>query len=168
MNFKEYSKEETIGIVKEALNKFMENDKILLNIDANENAMSHKIAGYLDDEFENGDVDCEYNRQSKDSKNISDICSEFDNVRPDIIVHKRVENFNHLVIEIKKDASEDNKKKDIRKLYWLKKKFNYKYALFINFNTKKLNPECIWDFDTRFNDLLDINIDDEYNMFKKN
>ncbi len=162
LSSREYSKEKTIDIINEVLNQFMENDIILLDIGANERTISHKIACYLDKKFENLDVDCEYNRDINNIKNISGICNNFNHVLPDIIVHKRLEDFNHLVIEIKKDASEYDKKRDIQKLNCLKKKFNYNFALFISFDAEKQNPEITWDFDREFDELLDINcFDDE-------
>lgn len=121
--------------VKEKLNKaiktFIERDEYLLENDVNERSMTHKLAEYLQDEFEDYNVDCEYNKNcatAENSKRISFIEEEskiieklkkkdLDNyfikeefyevsVYPDIIVHKRGnEEDNLLIIEVKKANS---------------------------------------------------------------
>ena len=62
---------------------------------------------------------------------------ENQNVIPDIIVHKRGDSDNLLVIEIEKTNQRDHAEKDLWKLERLIEdpKYNYQFALFIKFNT---------------------------------
>lgn len=45
-----------------------------------------------------------------------------------------------------------DKQQDIKKLKCMIKKYNYKYALFINIRTETLKTSCIWNFDKEFNE----------------
>ena len=66
-------------------------------------------------------------------------------VYPDIIVHKRgLEGPNLIVIEAKKDATVKEKSDDVKKLKIIKEKYNYKFAIFVNFKIK--TKEIIWFF----------------------
>ena len=57
-------------------------------------------------------------------------------VYPDIIVHKRgPDGPNLLVIEAKKDAMPKEQKTDEKKLMKIKQKYNYTFAVFLNFKT---------------------------------
>lgn len=73
-------------------------------------------------------------------------------IRQDIIIHKRNINKNILVIEIKKDANYKDKQQNIKKLKCMIKKYNYKYALFINIQTETLKTSRIWNFDKEFDE----------------
>lgn len=144
MSFK-HKKDEIIEILKESLKLLLNNDSNLLKNDTHEIAINCKLAYYLSNNFynyclsnnfDNYDVDIEYNRDNADIKRIKSSDSEkLCIIRPDIIVHKRSENINLLVIEVKKNPSDDEIKNDIDKLKSLIQKYNYNYAVFINFNT---------------------------------
>jgi len=54
-------KDEIEQKVSNAILRFLEKDGLLLEIDANERSISHRLAGYLQEEFLGWDVDCEYN-----------------------------------------------------------------------------------------------------------
>ncbi|GAB4314094.1 MAG: hypothetical protein Kow0019_13670 [Methanobacteriaceae archaeon] len=136
--------EEVESKVNKALNKLFKNDHYLLFADANERSISHKFAEYLQQEFEEWNVDCEYNRDHHDIKRISDWKNrclkekEYEDadaktVYPDIIIHHRNTRNNLLVIEIKKSTNTDNGKCDIKKIRNFIKELNYKYGIFINF-----------------------------------
>ena len=56
--------------VQSAIDKFKQRDSVLLEIDVNERTMTHKLAEYLQQEFQEWDVDCEYNRKIKDLKKL--------------------------------------------------------------------------------------------------
>lgn len=117
-----------------AINKFKKDDFYLITNKASERAMAHRIATYLESEFENYNVDCEYNiniEHNSDRKKIYLLEEEVKkykpthtvienkevSVFPDIIVHKRGTNDrNLLVIEIKKDTSTINDEFDYFKL----------------------------------------------------
>lgn len=145
--------------VEMAIQLFMENDKNLLKLKAHEQAISHRIAGYLESMFQGYNVDCEYNKDKDITKKIQidhintnelkecncRSCKKFmidplteRNFRPDIIVHKRRSCKNNLIVV------EMKKKKicpfDIAKLKAMtdeKKHYKYKLGVFLYFPEKK-------------------------------
>ncbi|WHE06027.1 hypothetical protein PGH24_07535 [Thermoanaerobacterium thermosaccharolyticum] len=122
-------------LLKMAIKLLYIKDSYLLEINVNERAITHRLAMYLQMLFTDYDVDCEYNRDFRDKKNIkftqeevekmlSEIKVPFkekikkfleeDNedylecsVYPDIIIHKRNSNNNLLAIEVKKQNSNE-------------------------------------------------------------
>jgi len=140
-----YNFEEIQGKIKCSLNKLMEFDSFLFEKDLNERTITHKLAEYLQQEFKDWNVDCEYNRDyEKYHKKIprwNDKCykkPEIDDdkgktVFPDIIVHQRESRDNLIVIEAKKSATEKDKKCDINKLEMFVKDLDYKFGFFIDF-----------------------------------
>ena len=121
-----------------ALDKFLNKDLFLLEIDANERSITHRIAMYIQDEFPEWDVDCEYNRDEHKPKELNLPGGEPDSydvdaqtVYPDIIVHKRGSHTNHIVIEFKKTSSRIGAHKDFIKLAEYRRQLHYEYALFI-------------------------------------
>ena len=67
---------ETIRIkkrVKRSIEKLIDKDEYLLNVDANERSITHKLEEYLQQEFPTYDVDCEYNRDVDNKNNIKEI-----------------------------------------------------------------------------------------------
>ena len=111
-------------IVRDAIDTLKEKDKdrFLLINDISERAISHKLAVYLDDKFVGFDIDCEYNGYAKadnnkkyimilrhriiELKKLKDSDSDEELLKrmvyPDIIVHRRGEEQNLLIIEVKK------------------------------------------------------------------
>lgn len=96
-------------------------DRELLEINANERSITHKLAEYLQREFPNWNVDCEYNRRwdpENDEVVVKTMNVEFDRINPedkeaktvypDIIVHQRRTKINLLVIEVKKEGGTEN------------------------------------------------------------
>lgn len=131
--------------VSEAITKIFERDLYLLTHDLNERTIAHKYAIYLQEQFSEYDVDCEYNKNVDDDRNkkliyivekeyreINRIKRAFSadiieddieymalSIFPDIIVHKRGENLkNHLIVEIKKSTNTNLQEKafDLKKL----------------------------------------------------
>ena len=114
------------NIVLAAIEELTKNDAFLLKNNISERSISHKLAVYLNDKFEGYDVDCEYNGYAnadnnkkyiiilreraeslgilRDSDNGDELIKRY--VYPDIIIHKRGENDNFLIIEIKKSNSQ--------------------------------------------------------------
>ncbi len=128
------------GHVAAAVALLFKKDLYLLRVNANERSISHRLALYLEQEFPDWDVDCEYNRDEIDPKrlNLNPESVELDDVEgttvyPDIIVHNRGETSNHLAIEIKKDSGDSAK--DLQKLQALRSQLNYTHALFLRFST---------------------------------
>lgn len=106
------------------------NDRHLLDVDASERSLTHKLGQYLQSEFDGWDVDCEYNRDLHEVKSVypweekvEEILHEIDNlpegrrknallyklenglsVFPDIIIHHRGTKDNLAVFEVKKST----------------------------------------------------------------
>lgn len=132
--------------LKEALDEATEdlkkNDEPLLMHNVNERSITHKLAEYLQKHLPEYNVDCEYNRNTdQGSKKIKRLSLKLEeiieesgvgikskiinnseyyetSVYPDIIVHKRGENHNNLlIIEVKKSsANKDAYNYDCEKL----------------------------------------------------
>jgi len=153
-----------INKVKNAISKLYRRDEYLLINDLNERTIAHKLASYLQEEFFDLDVDCEYNKnvdEDNGSKNIYVVKVEAEELRkkinriihkgeieysvfsiyPDIVVHKRGENKkNLLIIEIKKSTNLSDWEFDYKKLQCYTQKsggntLHYQYGLFIEFET---------------------------------
>lgn len=156
----ELSKEQIEQKISKALEHLREYDLYLLEKNVNERSISHKLASYLQDNFNEGvivwHVDCEYNRNGdypKQLRGISPIAVASDDtdgttVYPDIIVHKRGEKRNLLVIEIKKANSKRQADDyDLTKLaaYKVDPQYKYEFAVFLKVKTGS-NPEFDWKF----------------------
>lgn len=81
-------KVELENILESIIDKFIQNDNHLLQIDSHELSLSFRIGLYLTEQFKNWDVDMEYNRRGTEKKRI-DRDNELSLFRPDLIVHKR-------------------------------------------------------------------------------
>ena len=125
-----------------ALNLLVEKDAFLLECNANERSISHRLAVYLEHEFEGWDVDCEYNRDMDNPKrmNLQEMDSESTDtngktVFPDIIVLIRGESNNLLVVEMKKTTSTIDDDFDFHKLEAFKQQLGYRNAVFVKVKT---------------------------------
>ena len=128
-------------------------DLDLFTYDANERSICARLAFYLQQEFPDYHVDCEYNRHHNDPRHIKRLHDEnlfklagrvprLDEtesltVFPDIIVHRRETDENLLVIETKKTTSTICDKFDRAKLALFQSELHYRFAKFIRFGTKK-------------------------------
>ena len=131
-------KSDIIQRIYSAFFVLLEEDKHLLNINSNERSITHRFALYLEKEFPEYHVDCEYNREDFDKKkllswrkSIQSDDKEAQTVYPDIIIHQRATKNNLVVIEAKKSSNCNDD--DIKKLKAYKKDLKYKYAFFIIF-----------------------------------
>lgn len=114
-------------------------DRELLDVDANERSVTHKLAEYLQREFPNWNVDCEYNRRGHATKRLPLSFGQTDTgateavtVFPDIIIHRRTTDENLLVIEVKKasgltDTRDDEKLRAFTQV----PEYRYEYGLFL-------------------------------------
>ena len=135
MNFEEVKKH-----VDKALKRFLKKELFLLRNNLNERTISHKLAEYLQEEFPDWNVDCEYNKKFEKIKKLrpKTIRSDDDDAKtvyPDIIIHHRNTDDNLLIIEIKKNASKSDKENDIDKIKGFIEEYKYSYGLFIDFIT---------------------------------
>ena len=132
-----------------ALEQLLENDGYLFHNQANERSLCHRLALYMEGLFKGYSVDCEYNRSAEESKRMKFDVEEVEKglgnknsskdleaktVYPDIIVHKRGDNSDNLVvIEAKKDTNKDSDNDKIK----IKKYMNqlkYKNGFLVKFN----------------------------------
>src|SRR5712691_104052 len=129
--------DEVKKMVGNALTKLSMNDARLFEVSVNERSITHKLAEYLQQEFADRNVDCEYNRSLDEVKRVSfpETGVEWDDLEsktvfPDIIVHTRGAKRNLLVIEVKKSNSRVSDSFDKIKLKaFLRDPFNYKFGL---------------------------------------
>ena len=132
-------------IMKKSLDKLYANDKYLIIRRVSERDIVHRFAHYFenymqDTDIESYNVDCEYNRNGYEIKQVN---GKY--VYPDFIVHKRGNNENNLlIIEFKTWWNSDNGA-DINKILWMMNpqlKFQYKYGCSITINQD--NSEIFW------------------------
>lgn len=133
------------------LDQLFKNDAFLFESRANERSIAHKLAEYLQHQFNGWHVDCEYNRHGLDSKRIPGIEScevekSSNLVLPDIIIHHRDTDDNLIVIEIKSCKNKEVNKCDNAKLTAFTRQdgdYKYQIGLFIGFN-KLSDPQIVW------------------------
>ncbi|HGW5374954.1 TPA: hypothetical protein ACNIJL_003964 [Pseudomonas aeruginosa] len=121
-----------------ALTELLDRDSHLLEVDANERSITFRFGFYLQAQFPDWTVDCEYNRDGIDPKRLNHLelypDSEDDDAKtvfPDVIVHHRGTSENYLVIEFKKSTSRVDPVIDLAKLRGYKEQLGYEYALFV-------------------------------------
>lgn len=141
--------EEIKSIIKNAIEKLISSDSVLLEIDVNERTITHRLAIYIEELIPGWDVDCEYNRLFDDAKKVVVSKKIFHNmdinttifdedaktVFPDIIVHKRESKENLVVIEVKKTTNRISDETDLGKLQAYKEQLGYAHAVFIRLRT---------------------------------
>lgn len=121
--------------IKLALEEVIKNDFYLLEVDASERSLTHRLAVYLEKHFSDYHIDCEYNRENTNPKRIR---NSVKTVYPDIVIHKRGTSTNLVAIEAKKTKNADKSGiLDKGKLMSYKEKFAYKYIFFIKFPVGK-------------------------------
>jgi hypothetical protein len=138
------TREEVTEKIHSAYRTFLARDGHLLQVDANERSMTHKLAEYLQAEFPDWNVDCEYNRDGDLIKKMVGLLdretttddTDAKSVFPDIIVHLRGTKRNLVVIEAKKSSYKD-KDADEAKLRAYKDELGYKFAFKIEFPVGK-------------------------------
>ena len=144
----EYLKSKEPGqVLAKALNCLFMGDKKLFEINVNERSITHRFALYLQDLYQDWNVDCEYNRDGHSPKELelkelepNNKDTDAQTVFPDIIIHKRGSDENYLVIEAKKTSRSVSRNTDIKKLKAFRNQLGYKYALFIEFSVKPNEP----------------------------
>ncbi|TVZ23459.1 PD-(D/E)XK nuclease superfamily protein [Dokdonia sp. Hel_I_63] len=137
-----------------SLKKLFKKDALLVNqaYNVNERSVSHKLAVYIDQYlFDNNlsfDVDIEYNRMTVpyDENGIDigiavaksiryDDHEQLDRfVYPDIIIHRRNENVNIGIIEIKMAWKNSLKQLDYQKVNKYLEQLDYQHGVFIEIN----------------------------------
>jgi hypothetical protein len=125
-----------------AIGILLDRDRDLMALDANERSITHKLAEYLQAEFEGWNVDCEHNRIGDAAKRIhlpaAEVLADDTDamtVFPDIIVHRRNMPDNLLVVEVKKTTNPHGEEFDISKLHAFKAELGYRHAAFLHLST---------------------------------
>lgn len=126
--------------VRQAVISLLNSDLPLLKTDANERTVTQRLAFWLQAEFREWTVDCEYNRDGDITKRISQALDQAppDNrqhriVIPDIIIHHRGRGSegNLVVFEVKKSTNGDSGDSDKANLLDLKNQYGYKCTVFL-------------------------------------
>lgn len=124
-----------------AIEELFARDGHLLDIDVHENTVAAMLRGYLQPKVGNAlddglpwDVDFDYNRRLATVKTINGT----QKVRPDLIVHRRNTDNNHLAVELKKGSSPQPDAGDVANLEAYRRPLEvmglgYRYALFLRF-----------------------------------
>lgn len=139
------SLEEVQDKVIRALDELYEQDHVLIELDANERSITHKLGCYLQNQFPDWNVDCEYNRKGKAPKEIRDNIgvvqsddTDAHTIFPDIIVHYRNLKQNLLIIEAKKNSRRiDLNDKDKIEYLIGSEEFRYSFGLWINISKRR-------------------------------
>lgn len=148
-----FRKDDIERIIRSCLQKLRKQDKYLLDKKVNERTITHKLAEYLQEQFLEFNVDCEYNRFDEMPKelelpmdNVNWNDTEAKTVFPDIIVHKRgTQKNNLLVIEIKKSSNSNPGNFDRKKLKaFLKDPYNYRFGLFLRIDLDDEDDYLEW------------------------
>lgn len=134
---------EVLARVSRAAERLVREDLDLLVLDANERTLTHRLAVYLEAEFEGWHVDCEYNRDRHDPKVLHlpvdvNVTSDDTNARtvfPDVIVHRRNTQENLLVIEARKSSARGRGIDQRLKLRAYVEQLGYENAMFVVFAT---------------------------------
>ncbi len=135
-----------------ALRLLSERDGYLLDVGAHERAITHRLGMYLQGQFHQWDVDCEYNRDGHEPKRVGLDEGSFageSSVYPDIIIHRRGrEGPNLLVIEAKTyhNRAKESVQRDRQKLEAYKRDLHYDHAVFLEVwtGTPRPDPAMQW------------------------
>lgn len=151
--------------IKLSLDLFIEEDSYLLYNNINEKTITQRLSIYLNQQFKDYDVDCEYNGNVDDDSERKKIDLLYDDLKaanllkpletelydefieravyPDIIIHKRGKNepYNLCIFEVKKDNSKIKFEYDKLKLKAYTTDYHgniffYKLGVFIEFSIK--------------------------------
>ncbi len=142
--------EEMRRIVGEAIHEFAKYDLPLLHLQVNERSIAHRLAIYIECRLAKWNVDCEYNRNLSKPKMRQ---SDKKKIIPDIIVHRRNEPKNLLIVEIKKSSHSARTIREAKRRAfdltgcWTNEFPNYCHAVTMIFPVRKQDDkkvQCLW------------------------
>ncbi len=121
--------------LSKALESFAKDERKLLESGVREDALSHRLAIHVAQQFAAWDVDAEYDKMHVDGvpaakKYIGTDGRKRDAI-PDIIVHRRQTMDNFLAIEIKKIGNKRGRDRDFVKLNAYREQLGYVFAAFV-------------------------------------
>lgn len=140
--------------VARSLMQLRARDQFLFEHSVHERSITHKLAEYLQQEFPNYHVDCEYSKHGLATKVLPRECEEraMEYVYPDIVVHIRGnDDRNFLIVEAKLGTHISVPECDAAKLIEFTKQggeYRYQLGLFIGFD-KMRDPQLVWYQDGR-------------------
>lgn len=127
-----------------AVQTLLDRDVYLLWADVNERTITHRFAIYVERAFPGWDVDCEYNRDGHDPKEIAfgsgDDAEHGSRVFPDVIVHKRGTADNLVVFELKKSNNPEPDDRDFEKLRGYCHQLGYQHGVFARLVVRSQGP----------------------------
>jgi hypothetical protein len=119
----------------DAMQRFNDNDAVLLRYDAHETCIEGRLAMYLQAKFPDYSVDIEYSRAgargTPKTLGLPYECGKRKHgvVRPEIVVHRRGDNErNLLVLELKKFVSGDKSQCDQKRIQAFREKYAYAFG----------------------------------------
>jgi len=128
-----------------ALAKLVADDRYLLETNLGERCIAARLAMYLQEQFPEHHVDCEYNRAGAAPKRL-DLPPEWANYRdengealvvPDLIVHRRgCEGPNVLVLELKKTSNPEPRDCDHARIHAFMEHLGYEFGALIECETR--------------------------------
>lgn len=131
--------------VVQAVQTLLDRDAYLLWADVNERTLTHRLAIYVEQVFPGWDVDCEYNRDGHDPKEIAfgsgDDAEHGSRVFPDVVVHKRGTAENFVVFEVKKSNNPESDERDFEKLRGYRHQLGYQHGVFIRLVVRSHEPK---------------------------
>ena len=155
---------ELMDIFEKAKEKFLKEEKEIIEINVNERTLSARLMFHLQtlllneiyqENYKEYSVDCEYNRRKEIVKILPKEYRELEKkdkqIYPDIILHQRNSEKNLMIIEMKKTYSSDeggkNENRDrLKFLTSLRKENKYKYLLGVYFEVNKFSDKCKIEF----------------------
>ena len=155
---------ELMDIFEKAKEKFLKEEKEIIEINVNERTLSARLMFHLQtlllneiyqENYKEYSVDCEYNRRKEIVKILPKEYRELEKkdkqIYPDIIFHQRNSEKNLMIIEMKKTYSSDELEKNenrdrLKFLTSLRKENKYKYLLGIYFEVNKFPDKCKIEF----------------------
>lgn len=123
--------------VMNAVELLLARDMTLLAIGTHEQGICHRLALYLEPWFSTYSVDCEYNRiESKVKRVLVDNKKRI--VKPDILVHERLQRENCLAVEAKATSNPESERKPVKLIGLVNDAdFHYRLGLFLIIDNAK-------------------------------
>lgn len=141
--------------IRIALGLLYKNDAFLLEKSVHERSIAHKLAEYLQQQFLDWHVDCEYNKHGISTKMLPRECEgeHKEYVYPDINIHHRNTNDNLVIFEIKPSKSDSvNECDHVKLVEFTKNGGDYKYRLGVFIGFDGLNdPQIVFYQDGKNN-----------------
>lgn len=134
---------EVRGKLRLAIEELYKNDFPLIKLRCCERSIVFRLGIYLNNIFEEYDVDCEYNKNGDCIKSLPSRRYNF----PDIIVHKRKEKENNLlIIEVKtpNDIKIDHFENDYKKLRGFTSEVEYEYTQGVHIFISVTRCSIVW------------------------